>query len=192
MDAAKTFTLSAYAAVQPTSNFFTPVQSIRIGKKPYDKDFSAAHLAETEWKELFQAMPQLEMSTREMREATQRGETPEPILKRLSDRYAVQLNAFQAPNNVTYVTMAIRQYFTNEEGQVRFRKDDGVTLSYEETLTLASHMEAIQEHIGQLLASSTTIKIHGYDDVVKAKAFIDRYWKNGSTASAFLRLEKPH
>ena len=151
--ATKTFTLSAYTTLEVAACIDSPQCSVKINKKVFDRDPIVVTLTVEEWKSLASNLPSFQATGKMIWDEIQAG-TPITFRqnqKTLSDRFMVTLNAYTAPNNSTYVSTGIRQFYLNPTGQMRPKKEGGVNLSYEELTALHLCMDGINDTIATAL-----------------------------------------
>ena len=190
--ATKTFTLSAYTTLEVAACIDSPQCSVKINKKVFDRDLIVITLTVEEWKSLASNLPSFQATGKMIWDEIQAG-TPITFRqnqKTLSDRYMVTLNAYTAPNNSTYVSTGIRQFYLNPTGEMRPKKEGGVNLSYEELTALHLCMDGINDTIATALSSLKIVQLFSIQDVIAVNKIVEDFYSMGH-GKCRLILEKP-
>ena len=188
----QSFRLSAYASVKIVSeNEDTSSWRLSFSKKPWGKDKVTVNLTIGEWDVLSKALPSLKTTAEFLYTEIKKGDehpTLQNIQRKLSDKYVASLCAFKAPNDEYYIITSIRQYEKGEKG-LKLKKENGITLNYEELHALVKHSSDITTQLGSVVAQYKTITLTSEEDLESAKNLLDDFWNVGSGKCRFL-LEK--
>ena len=127
----KTFALGSYASIEAVIGDIHHTASVAISKTPYQRDRVSATLDFQEWRKLGDVLPIVRQQADEMHVMVQ-NDLGDPTNQMestniISERYALTVNLFKAPNGVKYITASLRLYFHNTEGVLKLKRENGVT-----------------------------------------------------------------
>ena len=178
--------LSEYAYVVINLNLYDGQSGVTISKKPWGKDmYTNATLNVDEWSELARTLQELKKSAQEMHEKTQLNEMsgsraptlPWNVSKILSTKYMTKLNLWNAPNGMTYITLAIRPYVLNKDSEPCMQKGVGVTLSYRELHNLSDSAFSISNTISEQMSSTRFVSLVDMSDVEREQKKMELFFQ---------------
>ena len=178
--------LSEYAYVVINLNLYDGQSGVTISKKPWGKDmYTSATLNVDEWSELARTLQELKKSAQEMHEKTQLNEMsgsraptlPWNVSKILSTKYMTKLNLWNAPNGMTYITLAIRPYVLNKDSEPCMQKGVGVTLSYRELHNLSDSAFSISNTISEQMSSTRFVSLVDMSDVEREQKKMELFFQ---------------
>ena len=178
--------LSEYAYVVINLNLYDGQSGVTISKKPWGKDvYTNATLNVDEWSKLARTLQELKKSAQEMHEKTQLNEMsgsraptlPWNVSKILSTKYMTKLNLWNAPNGMTYITLAIRPYVLNKDSEPCMQKGVGVTLSYRELHNLSDSAFSISNTISEQMSSTRFVSLVDMSDVEREQKKMELFFQ---------------
>ena len=86
--------------------------------------------------------------------------------------------------------MGIRRYFVSKDGSLRPRKEDGVSLNYEEIQKLLHFATHITMYLAESLSNTRVIKVTNEDDIGALTLYVSNFlqFNEGADYDGKLRL----
>ena len=101
------------------------------------------------------------------------------VVKKLSPRYMAKLSIYKSPQDKSYVTLGIRQYFVDAKGVIRFKRNKGLSLTFQEIMSLTSALADVETFFQEKLSSAKVFDVETAADIRAVHQYVDQYWRYG-------------
>ena len=101
------------------------------------------------------------------------------VVKKLSPRYMAKLSIYKSPEDKSYVTLGVRQFFVDAKGIIRFKRNQGLSLTLQEIMSLTSAIEDVETFFREKLSSAKVFDVETSADIKAVHQYVDQYWRFG-------------
>ena len=101
------------------------------------------------------------------------------VVKKLSPRYIAKLSIYKSPEDKAYVTLGVRQFFVDTKGVIRFKRNQGLSLTFKEIMGLTSAIADMEIFFQEKLSSTKVFDVGTDEDIQAVHEYVDRYWEVG-------------
>ena len=101
------------------------------------------------------------------------------VVKKLSPRYMAKLSIYKSPEDKSYVTLGVRQFFVDAKGIIRFKRNQGLSLTLQEIMSLTSAIEDVETFFREKLSSAKVFDVETTADIKAVHRYVDQYWRFG-------------
>lgn len=101
------------------------------------------------------------------------------VVKKLSPRYMAKLSIYKSPEDKSYVTLGVRQFFVDAKGIIRFKRNQGLSLTLQEIMSLTSAIEDVETFFREKLSSAKVFDVETSEDIKAVHRYVDQYWRFG-------------
>ena len=101
------------------------------------------------------------------------------IVKKLSPRFLAKLSIYKSPQDKSYVTLGIRQYFIDAKGVIRFKRNKGLSLTFQEIMSLTGALANVETFFREKLSSAKVFDVETAADIRAIHQYVDHYWRFG-------------
>ena len=101
------------------------------------------------------------------------------VVKKLSPRYIAKLSIYKSPEDKAYVTMGVRQFFIDAKGVIRFKRNQGISLTFKEIMVLTSAVADVETFFQEKLSTTKVFDLAKGQDVRVVHEYVDQYWRFG-------------
>ena len=101
------------------------------------------------------------------------------VVKKLSPRYMAKLSIYKSPEDKSYVTLGVRQFFVDAKGIIRFKRNQGLSLTLQEIMSLTSAIEDVETFFREKLSSAKVFDVETSADIKAVHRYVDQYWRFG-------------
>lgn len=101
------------------------------------------------------------------------------IVKKLSPRFLAKLSIYKSPQDKSFVTLGIRQYFIDAKGVIRFKRNKGLSLTFQEIMSLTGALADVETFFREKLSSAKVFDVETAADIRAVHQYVDHYWRFG-------------